>query len=143
MKNILWSAVLIALAIAFYPHSSIIAQKDKTIQPADTVKIGLSVNSDIIVVNPLACEAKRGDFIQFYTKDKSLTFSVIIENYDHFFEDSREPVMGQISYDRPMLLIIDQPPENNNARHYLVGIINPPVPIPLPPEAPPRIILNR
>jgi hypothetical protein len=104
----------------------------------------LSVSSNRIGVDAGTVSVKERDIIIFET-DQSYTFTVMIDNYDHFIDNPVTHIILNVSSDNPSRITIDSPPDNDTLKVYSVGIIvtNPHRPIPLPPDSPPRIIIDR
>lgn len=126
------------IAAIFFSFRVVPAQED---QP-DTVVVELSVvDKDLIKINPMDTTVKQGDRILFYTKDTH-TFTVLIDNYDHFFDNPVTPLMFIVTAEDSVMLIIGTPPKADIVKYYSVGVVNPKKPVPLPPEAPPKIILR-
>lgn len=136
MKNFICVAILSAAVIFFFfPH--IQAQPDVP----DTVKIELSVKSGVIQIVPSSPIVQTGTKILFFTNG-SYTFSVLINNYDYFFDIHVTPILLNISTDNWAALTVGSPPAGDTVKNYSVGIVNPKKPIPVPPEAPPKIIIQ-
>jgi hypothetical protein len=141
MKNIICSAVLILAAIVFYPHTITKAQPRTTSPSPDTLQTALSVESGRITVIPDSLPSKAGDFVQFVTSADAYSFKVIIDNYDHFIDSPSDFVTFNVTSNNPVLIKIDTPPKGDNIKYYSVGATASSGPIPLPPLAPPRIII--
>lgn len=133
-KFICLIVVLLAAVILYSPD--ILAQDQ-----VDTV--WLSVNSDNrILVRPDTVKVNEQGRIVFCTnKGEKFTFTVIIDNYDHFFDYPATPLIFNVSDDSSVPITVGSPPEDNNIKVYSVGTVGKKVP--LPPASPPRIILNR
>ncbi len=138
MKKFIGNILMIALVLLF----SLLDGKAQTIE---TVQIKLSVNSNVINVDSLITNVNTGTIVVFYTNDP-YTFTVTIDNYDHFFVPlSPKPsnnLYFNVSSGRPVALTVDSPADGHETKYFFVGIYNPPDPAPEPPEAPPRIILR-
>lgn len=109
-------------------------------QDHDVDTVWLSVRANIIEVNPSDVRVNSGGDIVFCT-NSSYTFTVGINNYDRFIDNPVTFLILNVSADNPVKISIGSPPEDDNIKVYSVGTVGKKVP--LPPAAPPRIILNR
>jgi plastocyanin len=127
--------IVVFLALVTFYSPCIQAQKTDT--------VNLSVSARRISADPLTVKLNVGDNIIFET-DQSYTFTIMIDNYDHFFDNPATQIIFNVSAENPVRLPVDSPPDNDTLKVYSVGIVvtNPHTPIPLPPASPPRIILN-
>jgi hypothetical protein len=132
------SMLVILLTVLFFYGPPVNAQGQ------DTVKIKLSVASNRnIMVDSMTSYAKERNVIMFYTED-SYSYTVIIDNFDHFFDYAGTLIILPVNENSPGILMIGSPPENDNIKSYSVGVtVKDPKKTPVPPQAPPRIILTR
>lgn len=106
-----------------------------------TVPIKLSVINNKINVDPDSCKVDSGDTISFYTNDSNTIFEVALHNPDGFFVDVPRVFSDQVIDSTPLGILIDSPDADNNVKYYSVCILETD-PQPLPPDAPPRIIVR-
>jgi hypothetical protein len=134
MKSFIYTVIILIAAI-------VVSSLPIKAQPEvpDTVKIKLSVKSGVIKIDPSSPSVLTGTEILFYTTD-SYTFSVLINNYDYFFDIHVTPLILNISAGNGVTLTVGSPPAGDTVKTYSVGIVNPKKPIPVPPESPPKLI---
>lgn len=106
-----------------------------------TVPIKLSVISNKISIDPDSCKVDAGDTISFFTDDANTTFEVAIHNPDGFFVSMPRVFSDQVVDSASLEIQIDNPGSDNNVKYYSVCTLNM-NPQPLPPDAPPRIIVR-
>jgi len=105
------------------------------------VPIKLSVVNNKIRIDPDSCKVNSGDEVRFYTNDTGLTFEVALHNPDAFFVGLPRVYSGNVVDSAPLTIEVDSPDEDHNVKYYSVCVLSVASP-PIPPDAPPRIIVN-
>ena len=106
-----------------------------------TVPIRLSVINNKINIDPDSCKVNVNDTVSFFTEDENKTFEVAVHNPDYFFTGIPRLFSGNVVESTPLEIQIDNPGADNNVKYYSVCELNI-NPQPLPPDAPPRIIVH-
>ena len=138
MKKFMGITVIITTVILFF-YSNIIAQDQ-----SNPIEITLSVENNVIkVVDDTCFVDSAGSYIKFTTRQNNITFVVVIDNYDGFFETPVNPLIIMVTRRNPAIFQIGTPPDGDTVKFYSVGVQTAADAVPpLPPEAPPRIILR-
>ena len=106
-----------------------------------TVAVKLSVINNKILIDPDSCKVNSGDQISFYTNDDNTTFEVALHNPDAYFVEVPRVFSGQVVDSNPLVIEINNPDDDHNVKYYSVCVLAVD-PQPLPPDAPPRIIVH-
>jgi hypothetical protein len=106
-----------------------------------TVSVKLSIINNKIHIDPDSCKVNPNDQISFYTNDDNVTFEVALHNPDGFFDDIARVYSGEVVDTTPLVIKISDPDDDHNVKYYSVCATNVD-PQPLPPDAPPRIIVH-
>jgi plastocyanin len=106
-----------------------------------TVSIKLSVINNKIQIDPDSCKVNSGDQISFYTNDDNRNFEVALHNPDGFFSNIDRVFSGEVVDSAALVIGIDDPDDDHNVKYYSVCVLDVD-PQPLPPDAPPRIIVH-
>lgn len=112
-------------------------------QVTKDVRIYIDKEKNIIRTDTDTCEVSPGDNILLYTDDQH-TFNVTFDNYDKFFDVKNNMALlaFRVSSKDSLILKINSPLSDGIIKYYLIGVENPPDPMPRQPEAPPRIIIR-
>lgn len=135
MKKFICSIVVLLAAVIIYSPG--IQAQDHGV---DTVWLSLSAGARQIVVSPTDVRVNLDGDIVFCTNSNH-TFTVIIDNYDGFIDNPVTFLIFNVSAENSVKISIGSPPKDDSTKVYSVGTIDRRPP--LPPAAPPRIILNQ
>lgn len=106
-----------------------------------TIPVKLSVVNNKIQVDPDSCRVNSGDSISFYTNDDNTKFEVALHNPDDYFVNIPRVFNDDVVDSTPLVIEVDDPDEDHNVKYYSVCVLDVDQQ-PLPPDAPPRIIVR-
>ncbi len=130
MKKIVFVLLVTALTTALFSSE---------IRAADTVKVNLTLNKDIISSSTEYAKVKTGDFILFETEG-SQTFEVIIMNDNHFFNIDTKMLLFSVQQGKSHMYEVGNPGSGSEAKISPFDVSEP-ADIEIVPTAPPRIVL--
>lgn len=98
-----------------------------------------SIVNNYLEIDPDSLKVNTGDEVKFETSDTEPTYEVVIQNTDGFFSGSTSPWIREVT-STSSATTNTVAAQKGAVKYYSVGVINynPP---PIPPFAPPRIIV--
>jgi len=130
MKKIIFVLLITALTTALF---------NSEIRAADTTKVKLTLNKNMISSSIESAKVKTGDFIIFYTEG-SQTFKVTIMNDNNFFNIDTKMILFSVQRGKAHMYEVGKPDPGSEAKISPFDVIEP-ADIEIVPTAPPRIVL--
>jgi hypothetical protein len=109
-----------------------------------TLSVSPSAPPNSIRVEPDSLRVQMGDVVKFKTENADRIFQILIHNYDRFFhQKGDDPILqDEVTEAAPVSFTVNSPSPDHAVKYYSVCVLSEQIPLPSPPDAPPRIVVD-